>query len=513
MLLGGKDDNMEKSSDLRERATKLWKAGRKEAAMHELWAAYRLDRTDIDTKAALTNLITHYPSLLDPRLCPWNLDADMKSDLVRLLQDRDVDPSFVVYPGWSLLIGDPSWVKAKKEGRYETLAAELETDELALALLRAEVVQLNEAERDLTKVRRWLLVSGQWRCHPRLVEALRIQATLNGGAWPFDEEERARLQEADGLPIVATYLLPERSEVAQESARTVAGEYERWPYPVWQRVMARKGCPFPDKIRAIDPGGPNCIPVDAKVLIAGCGTGREAVCFALDHPDTLITAIDVSEASLRFARERCAALGIRSIQFKKLDLHRVAELNEEFDAITSCGVLHHLPDPERGWEALVSVLRPDGVMKIMVYSKLGYRNIRDEPGLVADLASGPMSDDAVRHVRQRLMNQAERSKVARSITRAWDFATLAGTRDLVLHTEVHLFDMPRISHALDSLGLRLLSFEFGWPDSKWRYDAMFPHDPMHRDLESLAKFEEIEPKTFAGMYGFWCRKVSNGPLA
>jgi SAM-dependent methyltransferase len=507
---------LEKSSDFRELAARHWREGRKEAAMHEVWAAYRLDRQDLTAKTMLTDLIFRHPSLIDPRLRPWNVDADTKSDLVRLLQDQDVDPARVVYAGWFLMLGEASWVTARKSGKFEALAESLDRDELCLTLLREEVVQLNEAERELTKLRRWLLHSGQWKLYPRLVDALAVQATLNGGAWPFGEDERALLSEAAGRPIFGAYL-PNQAphlmdkETAQQP-RTVAADYERWPYPVWQRVGARRGSRLPDHIRLLDPNGPDCIPVDAKILVAGCGTGREAVNCALDYPDAAITAIDVSEASLSYARRRCDSLGVREIRFMKLDLHDVSELNERFDAIMSSGVLHHLPDPERGWEALVSVLRPGGVMRIMLYSKLGYPNIRDDPELIADLASGPINDDVLRRVRQRLMNRSEHSKVARSITKAFDFATLAGTRDLVLHTQVHLFDIPRISRALERLKLRLLSFDIFWPDSRWRYDAMFPHDPMHRDFESLAKFEEIEPKTFRGMYGFWCRSA-NGPSA
>ena len=91
---------MEKSSDFRELAARHWRDGRKEAAMHEVWAAYRLDRQDLTAKTMLTDLIFRHPSLIDPRLRPWNVDADTKSDLVRLLQDRDVDPARVVYAGW-----------------------------------------------------------------------------------------------------------------------------------------------------------------------------------------------------------------------------------------------------------------------------------------------------------------------------------------------------------------------------------------------------------------------------
>ena len=52
-------------------------------------------------------------------------------------------------------------------------------------------------------------------------------------------------------------------------------------------------------------------------------------------------------------------------------LETVAELGLEFDFIESSGVLHHLPDPQAGLAALASVLKPDGVMAIMLYGLYG----------------------------------------------------------------------------------------------------------------------------------------------
>src|SRR5262249_7028917 len=151
------------------------------------------------------------------------------------------------------------------------------------------------------------LFSGQHQRYRRLVDALAAQATLNGGAWPFDEAERVLLDRASGLPIAVAYLpvrdsapAPCIGKLANPVTRAVAEQYERWPWPVWRRVIAPQKTRLPDVIRALDPDGPDCLPVDAKILIAGCGTGRQAVRHALEYPDAALTAIDVSEASLHY---------------------------------------------------------------------------------------------------------------------------------------------------------------------------------------------------------------------
>src|SRR5207253_998799 len=112
------------------------------------------------------------------------------------------------------------------------------------------------------------------------------------------------------------------------------------------------------------------LPAEARMLIAGCGTGRQAAALAWAYPDAAVTAIDISQASLDYAVRQCAALGIDGIEFRKLDLRDAAQLGRPFDVIFCAGVLHHLPDPERGLAALAGVLRPDGVMNVAVYSRI-----------------------------------------------------------------------------------------------------------------------------------------------
>src|SRR5262249_53614743 len=234
-------------------------------------------------------------------------------------------------------------------------------------LLREAPVISDRAERVLSRLRRWLLLSDTSEHFPSLVDALAAQARLNGGAWPFDQTERMRLAHASEQAILATYLPAGAGESVVDLAdtmdpvtRAVAAQYEGWPYPAWRRITRDNGTQLPHAIKEIDPDGGSELPVDAQILIAGCGTGREAASVALRYPDAEIAAIDLSEASLRYARQQCEALGIGNIDFHRLDLHRVSELGKRFHAIAAAGVLHHLPDPEKGWESLAGVLQPRG---------------------------------------------------------------------------------------------------------------------------------------------------------
>ena len=492
----------EDRSKLYKVAHEHWAAGCIDKAIAVAWTGYHHEPQDVRWKMLIAALLGVQASV----------SADKRPDLLRLVQDRDVNPDHVSLAGWHLVLDDPVWKATTKNGDFATLAAHLDDDELAQALLRESPVHVRAAERELAKVRRWLLTSGEWERYRRLVDAFTAQTALNGGAWPFDDTENGLLDEAFGLPIFGAYLpeqesvLTPRSDVSEPMMRAVAEDYERWPYPVWNRTGAQLPTTLPAFIRTLDPDGPHCIPVNASILIAGCGTGQQAVHFALKYPDAKITAIDLSGASLSYARQRCAALGIRDIRFVHLDLHNVSELNENFDCISSTGVLHHLPDPERGWDALAAVLRPGGVMHVMVYSRIGRAEIEAERTLIRSfITPGPITDDTLRQVRQVLRDQPNSN-----LRRTRDFSTLAGTYDSTLHRRADFFDVPRISRVLDRAGLRLLGFIMREADVRRRYDVMFPHDPMHRDFEAIAKFEETEPGTWRGMYELWCRSAILG---
>jgi len=490
------------SDDLRRRARECWSQDRPQDALDAAWAAFDLAPDDCATKAFLAELLQHYPA---------QLQADRRAAYLRLLTDQKVEPNLIGTAGWHLLLRSHRLAENAADVALEALIKYLERDELALTLLRESPICFAAAERLLSRLRRWLLLSARWRLFPEMVTALKAQASLNGGAWPFDEFERARLAEEEGSLMIAAYL-PVRAVKASTSAvdtadpvtRAVTAQYEGWPYPAWTRITVGNKRRLPDVIQAMDPELAKALPVEANMLIAGCGTGRQAASVALHYPDATVTAIDVSKTSLNYARRQCAALGIANVRFIKLDLHNVAALNQRFHAIHCTGVLHHLPDPERGLKILADVLHPGGVMHIMVYNRHQRLMINGARAfLISDLLQEPVSDDLLRRVRQRFLERPE-NPAAVYVVRSRDFATLAGAHDLLLHRHEDPFDIKRIERALDRVGMRLLSFDMPLPPVAARYDGMFPNDPKHVDIKSWARFELSDPSTFPGHYRFWC---------
>ena len=62
--------------------------------------------------------------------------------------------------------------------------------------------------------------------------------------------------------------------------------------------------------------------------------------------------------------------GLTNIEFVTGDLLTAPERGE-FDYIDSTGVLHHLPDPQAGFDALARAIAPGGGFGCMVYAPYG----------------------------------------------------------------------------------------------------------------------------------------------
>lgn len=473
-----------------EAAKAHWKAGRTREALAEAWKAY-------DAAPA---------GFAERRLLSRILDEDSMHDLAgrgeslrTLLTDPDLDPGQFSAAGWHYLRSETELFAGPDDAG--ALAARLEQNALALTLLREDPVLNAATERALTQVRRRLLVDGRRNDFPRLCAALVAQAALNGGAWSFDEDERALVS---ANPDFAPAYLPPRETPAPAAGfadpvtRKVAEQYEGWPYPPWRRVPKAEPTTLCDHLRELDPGGAG-IAEPAEILIAGCGTGRQVALLARRFPTARLVAIDVSAASLAYARARCGELA--NVEFRLLDLHDVASLGRKFDAVMCTGVLHHLPDPEAGWATLHDALKSGGLMHVMVYSKLARMRIAATRRHLKAFQDRAMSDDLLREVRQTILSRPDIPEF-----RSRDFFTLAGVHDLLMHRHEDPFDIARIRRAIEALGLKLLRFDIPDPAAKAAYRAERSDDPLQRDFAGWQSIERANPTLYSRMYDFWCRR-------
>jgi SAM-dependent methyltransferase len=142
-------------------------------------------------------------------------------------------------------------------------------------------------------------------------------------------------------------------------------------------------------------------PID--ILVAGCGTGQQAIVTARLFANARVLAVDLSLASLAYATRMSRALGVRNIEYAQADLLELAALGRTFDVIEASGVLHHLADPMAGWRVLLSMLRPLGLMHIGLYSKIAREQIRAARAYFAGEGRRPTPSD-IRRCRRDLLD-------------------------------------------------------------------------------------------------------------
>lgn len=109
--------------------------------------------------------------------------------------------------------------------------------------------------------------------------------------------------------------------------------------------------------------GQHCIDV-------GCGGGRLSIAMARLGAAEVI-GCDISESGLEDAR--CRAAGLTNIRFQCASALELPFMDESFDFVLCNGVLHHTPDPVRGFGEITRVLKRGGRCFVLLYGKGGLR--------------------------------------------------------------------------------------------------------------------------------------------
>jgi SAM-dependent methyltransferase len=108
---------------------------------------------------------------------------------------------------------------------------------------------------------------------------------------------------------------------------------------------------------------------DKVVLDAGCGNGRHAF-YAAKYGAREVVGMDLSDA-VDTAYENVGKMPNAHVVQGDINHPPFARAAEggPFDFIYSIGVLHHMPDPEAGFQSLVRFVRPGGAIFAWVYGR------------------------------------------------------------------------------------------------------------------------------------------------
>ena len=301
--------------------------------------------------------------------------------------------------------------------------------------------------------------------------------------------------------------IPVLTAIEDGVSAQVRGQYEENPYPQWVKtVVAGKPETADAFMRNKFPQAPfvelgNIGGVD--ILVAGCGTGQHPIETTQRFKAARVLAVDLSLTSLCYAQRQTRALGLNTIQYAQADIMRLPSTGRMFDVIEASGVLHHLADPFAGWRALLSMLRPGGIMLLGLYSEIARRDIVAARDFIAQRGHRPTADD-IRRCRQELLDCADGTS-PKNVTVLPDFFSVSGCRDLLFHIQEHRLNLPEIASFIAESNLHFLGFELD-PQTRRNYARRFPGDTAMTVLEQWHRYETDNPRTFINMYQFWVQK-------
>ena len=297
--------------------------------------------------------------------------------------------------------------------------------------------------------------------------------------------------------------IPRLTPIADATSRRVQSQYEENPYPRWVRMPPAERAPgiaqylrrkFPST--GIPPGESEV----TEFLSAGCGTGQMALELAQGMASRVL-AIDLSLASLGYAKRKVQEFGLTGIEFAQADILALGAAARRFGVIECSGVLHHMADPFAGWRALLSLLEPDGFMLVALYSERARQGIVEARRFIAEKGYGPSAGD-IRRCRQDLLERDVKRELG---TDFGDFFGTSSCRDLLFHVQEQRMTIPAIAAFLSENDLAFLGFETDGATFR-AYKQHFPGDLSATDLNNWDAFERDNPNAFARMYVFWVRK-------
>ncbi len=221
-----------------------------------------------------------------------------------------------------------------------------------------------------------------------------------------------------------------------------------------------------------------------RIAVVGCGT-FEAVAIALANPGAEIVAIDLSERSLRHLRWQAFWRGLgKQIKTLQCDLHQIPAHEGPFDFFVATGVIHHLPKPLLGLQALLARATARPVFRCMIYSRWG-RSLLYGTKSMAE-AMGVRTPKDLR----RMIAALPADHPYRIYFHLYeDSQTDAGLSDGYLHPCDQAFTALELERLLEAAGLQVSRF-LHHPDGQPTYAShMTPSMKSLTDWERLAVLE------------------------
>ena len=217
---------------------------------------------------------------------------------------------------------------------------------------------------------------------------------------------------------------------------------------------------------------------DIRILDAGCGTGVSTEYLAHLNPQAEVVAVDLSSGALAVAQERCQRSGVGQVNFHNISLYQLEQLPGVFDLINCVGVLHHLPDPVQGLQALVGKLAPGGLLHIFIYAELGRWEIKLMQQAIALLQGDKRDDyrDGVNIGRQIFAALPETNRLRQRELQRWSLENQRDEcfADMYVHPQEIDYTIELLFELIDASGLEFLGFS---NPGSWELERLIGKSP------------------------------------
>ncbi len=305
--------------------------------------------------------------------------------------------------------------------------------------------------------------------------------------------------------ITATFAaMPRYGSISSATSLRVAAQYQTNPYPRWRSLAVPRPGKYAEYLHTFFAAAQlGFMAKPFEVLVAGCGTGHQAVSAALDYgPQARVQAIDISGPSLGYAAMMAERLNAPNLSFALADIEEIPTFEPSwrgrFQVVECGGVLHHMARPFEAWRGLLDCLAPGGIMLIGLYSRTA-RGELDTLRAEAGFPGAGCSDAALKVYRQTILAR-EADAPGADYMRSRDAHTTSGFRDFFLHVSEQTTTIPEIAAFLDANGLAFHGFVM----TPFAVLARrFPDEVFPGRLERWAELEVERPALFIGMYQFW----------
>jgi SAM-dependent methyltransferase len=201
---------------------------------------------------------------------------------------------------------------------------------------------------------------------------------------------------------------------------------------------------------------------DIRILDAGCGSGVGTEYLVHLNPQAQVVGIDLSAGTLEVAKKRCQSSGADRVEFHHLSIYDVQQIPGEFDLINCVGVLHHLPDPIRGIQALAKKLAPGGLMHIFVYGELGRWEIQLMQKAIALIQGDQRGDyrDGVQVGRKIFASLPENNRLVKREKERWSLENQRDEcfADMYVHPQEIDYNIDTLFDLIDASGLEFVGF-------------------------------------------------------